>query len=84
MRTKLNLKMYFSQLTMWVIVCCLVKLILFFFQKSVSSYLEDIGIYILSPVKSGRLKLLIVMIFIPLVLNAIQVSFQTKKVLDTG
>jgi hypothetical protein len=74
MRTKLNLKMYFSQLTMWVIVCCLVKLILFFFQKSVSSYLEDIGLYILSPVKSGRLKLLIVMIFIPLVLNAIQVS----------
>ena len=75
MRTKLNLTMYFSQLTMWVIVVCFVKFILFFFQKAVAEYLEDIGIYILSPVKSGRLKLLIVMIFVPFVFNAIQVKF---------
>ena len=73
MRTKLNLKMYFSQLTMWVIVVCFVKLIWFFLQKAIADQLEAIGIYIFSPVKSGRLKLLLVMIFVPLVFNAVQV-----------
>ena len=74
MRTKLNLKMYFSQLTTWVIIVCLIKLILFFFQNKVADYLEDLGLYILSPVKNnGRMKLLIVMIFVPLLFNAIQV-----------
>ena len=76
--------MYFSQLTMWVIVVCFVKLILFFLKKAIADQLEAIGIFMFSLVKSGRLKLLIVMKFVPLVFNAVQVMNNLNLVLDSG
>lgn len=73
-KTKLNLKMYFSQLLCWVIVVSLSKTILFFIQFLIPTFLEIIGEFILSPLRyNGTLKLVFIMIIIPGVLNATQV-----------
>lgn len=68
--------MYFAQLMIWMFIVCLSKFFLYFFQKAFAESLETLGILLLSPVKNnGKLKLIIVMIFIPLTFNAIQVNF---------
>ena len=76
--------MYFAQLCVWVIVVTIVNFLNFYYfkiktkffllgiQKLISGFLEDFGNTILSPFKNnGKLKLVMVMILIPLILNAI-------------
>ena len=73
-KTKLNLKMYFSQIISWVCVVCLTKFILFTFQLLVPGFLEVIGEFILFPLRdNGSLKLIFIMIIIPVCFNATQV-----------
>lgn len=73
-KTKLNLKMYFSQLICWLVVVTITKSILFSFQFLIPSFLETIGEFLLSPLKgSVNLKLVFIMIIIPGILNATQV-----------
>ena len=71
-KTRLNYKMYFAQLAVWLIVVIIVKSILLGLQKLCSGFLESFGNSVLSPFQNnGKLKLIMVMILIPLLLNAV-------------
>ena len=70
--TKLKISMYLWQLLSWLIIVSISKVILAFVQLSQSKNLEKLGSSILSPFKNPKLKLLIVMIFVPLIMNSIQ------------
>lgn len=67
--------MYFSQLICWICVVTISKCFLFLFQMLFPKYLEIVGEAILSPLKSNvNLKLIFIMIIIPGILNATQVT----------
>ena len=61
------------QLVVWLIIIVIVKILLFGVQKVFAPNLELIGRFILSPVAAmPRLKLLIIMVIIPVILNSCQ------------
>ena len=71
-KTKLKYKMYFIQLGIWLVVVITSKFFLLGIQKIFTDPLEHFGNIVLSPFNSnGRLKLLIVMVFFPIIFNAI-------------
>jgi hypothetical protein len=66
----LNLKMYFTQLFIWLIVTIFTKIIIILFQKFFNDYLNLFGNLFLNPYKNGKVKLIMVMVVFPLILDS--------------
>lgn len=65
--------MYFWQLFSWLVIVIISKFILAFLQYYSNSWLHVIGSAVLYPVKNNsKLKLVIVMVVFPIILNSIQ------------
>eukprot|EP00340_Litonotus_pictus_P004998 CAMPEP_0170517020 /NCGR_PEP_ID=MMETSP0209-20121228/3119_1 /TAXON_ID=665100 ORGANISM="Litonotus pictus, Strain P1" /NCGR_SAMPLE_ID=MMETSP0209 /ASSEMBLY_ACC=CAM_ASM_000301 /LENGTH=295 /DNA_ID=CAMNT_0010802153 /DNA_START=407 /DNA_END=1294 /DNA_ORIENTATION=- len=73
LRNRLKISMYAYQLLSWLGIVVVSKIILALIQLSINGFLEDFGTTILWPFKNvPKLKLIIVMIFIPVIMNSIQ------------
>lgn len=73
LKSRLKISMYVYQLISWWCIVICSKVLLAVFQLSCHSWLEDFGDAILSPFKENpKLKLVVVMMFFPIVLNSIQ------------
>lgn len=69
--------MYFYQLTFWLIIVIIAKILLAAFQLLFADVLEAFGNFVLYPVRNhGRVKLVIIMIIVPLLLNSMQFWIQ--------
>ena len=64
-------KMYFSQLFVWLIVTVINKCILLAFVKIAKKFWENFGNFILTPFTNGNIKLVVVMIIFPVILNGL-------------
>ena len=64
-------KMYFAQLFVWLIVTFINKCILLAFVKIAKKFWENFGNFILTPFTNGNIKLVIVMIIFPVILNGL-------------
>ena len=64
-------KMYFSQLLVWLIVTVIVKLLMLGALKITEQFLENFGNFVLKPFSNGKVRLVMVMIFFPVILNGI-------------
>lgn len=64
-------KMYFSQLGVWLVVSIIVKLLLLALVKICERFFENFGTFILTPFTSGKVRLVMVMIVFPLILNGL-------------
>jgi hypothetical protein len=73
LKSRLKLSMYVYQLLSWLGIVFISKIILGTLQLLANSWLEVIGSTILYPLKDEpKLKLIVVMAFIPVILNTIQ------------
>ena len=68
---RLKPKMYFSQLCVWLIVTIVAKLIMLAVLKITEKFLENFGTFILKPFSNGKVRLVMVMVFFPVILNGI-------------
>ena len=68
---KLIKKMYFAQLTVWLVITIINKLLLLAFVKIAKKFWENFGNFILTPFTNGNVKLVMVMIIFPVILNAL-------------
>ena len=64
-------KMYFSQLLVWLIVTVIVKLLMLAALKITEQFLENFGNFVLKPFSNGKVRLVMVMIFFPVILNGL-------------
>lgn len=77
LKARLKISMYFYQLTSWLIIVIIAKLVLALFQLILADALEAFGNFVLYPVRNhGRIKLVIVMVIIPVLLNSMQFWIQ--------
>lgn len=73
LKSRLKISMYVYQLLSWLLIVSTSKIILAFIQLGFSTALQIIGSAILKPFKdTPKLKLLVVMIFVPIIMNSIQ------------
>jgi len=68
---KLNWKKYGSQLGVWLAVTIIVKIILLIMLKICKLFLVNLGTFFLSPFSNAKLRLVMVMIIFPVILNAL-------------
>lgn len=64
-------KMYFSQLLVWLIVTVIVKLLMLAALKITEQFLENFGNFVLKPFSNGKVRLVMVMIIFPVILNGL-------------
>ena len=64
-------KMYFAQLIVWLGITIINKLLLLAFVKIAKKFWENFGNFILTPFTNGNVKLVMVMIIFPVILNAL-------------
>ncbi|CAD8047323.1 unnamed protein product [Paramecium sonneborni] len=70
---KIDLKAWFIQLILWILVVLISKFFLFLLQLAIGFILENISQFILSPFSDlNTLKLIIVMCIIPVFMNGLQ------------
>lgn len=72
LKSRLKISMYVYQLIAWWLIVLSSKIVLAILQLVSTSWLEEFGIVILYPFTNPKLKLLVVMIFFPVILNSIQ------------
>ena len=68
---KLKWKKYGAQLGVWLVVTLIVKLILLIMLKICKLFLVNLGGFFLSPFSNAKLRLVMVMIILPVILNAL-------------
>ena len=68
---KLKWKKYGAQLGVWLLVTIIVKLILLIMLKICKLFLVNLGGFFLSPFSNAKLRLVMVMIIFPVILNAL-------------
>ena len=68
---KLKWKKYGTQLGVWLLVTIIVKLILLIMLKICKLFLVNLGGFFLSPFSNAKLRLVMVMIIFPVILNAL-------------
>ena len=68
---KLKWKKYGAQLCVWLVVTLVVKLILLIMLKICKLFLVNLGGFFLSPFSNAKLRLVMVMIIFPVILNAL-------------
>ena len=68
---KLKWKKYGAQLGVWLVVTLIVKLILLLMLKICKLFLVNLGGFFLSPFSNAKLRLVMVMIIFPVILNAL-------------
>ena len=68
---KLKWKKYWAQLGVWLVVTLIVKLILLIMLKICKLFLVNLGGFFLSPFSNAKLRLVMVMIIFPVILNAL-------------
>ena len=68
---KLKWKKYGAQLGVWLVVTLIVKLILLIMLKICKLFLVNLGGFFLSPFSNAKLRLVMVMIIFPVLLNAL-------------
>ena len=68
---KLKWKKYGAQLGVWLVVTIIVKLILLIMLKICKLFLVNLGGFFLSPFSNAKLRLVMVMIIFPVILNAL-------------
>ena len=68
---KLKWKKYGAQLGVWLVVTLIVKLILLIMLKICKLFLVNLGGFFLSPFSNAKLRLVMVMIIFPVILNAL-------------
>lgn len=74
--SKFSLSEYLYQICLWILIVVTTKLISVGLTLLLAHFLQEIGIYLLSPFKgSPKLKLLFVMVISPCILNSIQFWF---------
>ena len=64
-------KMYFAQLGLWLVVTVLTKIFLLIFLAIFRSFFVLIGTYILKPFTNAKLRIVMVMIIFPVILNGL-------------
>lgn len=64
-------KMYFAQLGLWLVVTVLTKLFLLIFLAIFRGFFVLIGTYILKPFTNEKLRIVMVMIIFPIILNGL-------------
>ena len=76
-RHKIDYKIWFIQLVVWSVVVVIVKIIMFFSIQLFSTYFEQIADFLLGWLKKfPDLKLILIMIIVPIILNSIQFWLQ--------
>ena len=68
---KLKWKIYGAQLGVWLVVTLIVKLILLIMLKICKLFLVNLGGFFLSPFSNAKVRLVMVMIIFPVLLNAL-------------
>ena len=68
---KLNWKKYLSQLGVWLTITLIVKIILIIMLKICKLFLVNLGTFFLSPFSNAKVRLVMVMIIFPVILNAL-------------
>ena len=68
---KLKWKKYGAQLGVWLVVTLIVKLILLIMLKICKLFLVNLGGFFLSPFSNAKVRLVMVMIIFPVLLNAL-------------
>ena len=68
---KLKWKKYGAQLGVWLVVTLIVKLILLIMLKICKLFLVNLGGFFLSPFSNAKVRLVMVMIIFPVILNAL-------------
>lgn len=68
---KVDYKKYFTQLGVWLFTTLIVKCILLIMLKICKLFLVNVGTFILSPFINAKLRLVMVMIIFPVILNAL-------------
>ena len=68
---KLKWKKYGAQLGVWLVVTIIVKLILLIMLKICKLFLVNLGGFFLSPFSNAKVRLVMVMIIFPVILNAL-------------
>ena len=68
---RLKPKLYINQLLVWMVITIICKIILLIMLKICKRFMVNIGVFILSPFTSGKLRLVMVMIIFPIILNGI-------------
>ena len=68
---KLKWKKYGAQLGVWLVITLIVKLILLIMLKICKLFLVNLGGFFLSPFSNAKLRLVMVMIIFPVILNAL-------------
>lgn len=68
---KVDYKKYFTQLGVWLFTTLIVKCILLIMLKICKLFLVNVGTFILSPFTNAKLRLVMVMIIFPVILNAL-------------
>ena len=68
---KLKWKKYGAQLGVWLVITFIVKLILLIMLKICKLFLVNLGGFFLSPFSNAKLRLVMVMIIFPVILNAL-------------
>ena len=68
---KLKWKKYGAQLGVWLVVTLIVKLLLLIMLKICKLFLINLGTFFLSPFSNAKIRLVMVMIIFPVILNAL-------------
>ena len=68
---KLIWKKYLSQLGVWLTITLIVKIILLIMLKICKLFLVNLGTFFLSPFSNAKIRLVMVMIIFPVILNAL-------------
>ena len=68
---KLDWKKYGSQLGVWLAITLIVKIILLIMLKICKLFLVNLGTFFLSPFSNAKVRLVMVMIIFPVILNAL-------------
>lgn len=68
---KLIWKKYLSQLAVWLVITLICKIILLIMLKICKRFMVNMGSFVLSPFTNGKVRLVMVMIIFPLILNAL-------------
>lgn len=68
---KLVWKKYLSQLAVWLVITVLCKIVLIIMLKICRKFMINMGGFVLAPFTNGKVRLVMVMIVFPLILNAL-------------
>lgn len=68
---KLIWKKYLSQLGVWLVITLIVKILLLIMLKICKLFLVNLGTFFLSPFSNAKVRLVMVMIIFPVILNAL-------------